>query len=113
MIQVKLLQDENGYCGFLCEGHAGYAQGDEEDILCSAVTALAGTTVSSLTDILHKKVEFDFQSGRLFCRIRDKEIEADRKYIDFLFETFRLGCEQIAFSYGSQYVKVIDSERVS
>ncbi len=94
--------------GFVCEGHAGYAENDADDIICAAVTALAATTVSALTDILKLETDYDFQSGRLSCLLKEDPEGETAEKAGFLFQTFELGVKQIQMSYGSEYVRVED-----
>lgn len=106
MIKVNLYEDKNGLKGFLCKGHAGYAEFDEDDIICSAVTSLAGTLVTGLTDILDLEVEFKFESGHLYAEVENTEDK--QAEVDLLMKTFEIGCKQIEYSYGSEYVTVLD-----
>ncbi len=124
MIRVYLLENRQGICGFLCEGHAGYAEDDQDDVVCAAITAIAGTTVTGLTDIVETEVDWDFRSGHLECQIigatgdqteaagdqteaagDQTEVAGEKqKQADLLLRTFFRGCQQIEYSYGSQYV---------
>lgn len=107
MISVSRLENRQGICGFRCEGHADYAAEGEADVICAAVTALAATVVSAVTDILKLAVEKTFSEGLIefcladFCQAQDKGVK-------LLFETFELGVRQIEMSYGSEYVHVED-----
>lgn len=106
MIAVSLIENLQGLCGFLCVGHAGYAQEDHDDVICAGVTSIAGTIVTALTDLLQCDVHYDFQPGRLFCVIETEIDDHLRRQTDLLFRTFEIGCKQIEYSYGSQYVHV-------
>jgi hypothetical protein len=51
MITVTILKNSNSdSVGFVCEGHAGYEESGK-DIVCSAVSALAITTVNSVESL--------------------------------------------------------------
>ena len=105
MIRVNLYEDQDGLCGFLCEGHAGYAEVDEIDVVCAGVTSIAATTVTALEDILGLEVDSDFREGSLYCSILN--ITDDKKeQVELLLRSFEIGCKQIEFSYGSDYVQV-------
>lgn len=110
MISVLLLQDSKGYSGFLCEGHAGYAKDDADDVVCAAITAIAATTVTGLTDVLEVDVHYDFQSGRLLCEVLDRKGKIQE--VTTLFQVFEVGCKQIEYSYGSEYVQVRDPKDI-
>ncbi len=101
-----MLENRQGICGFLCEGHAGYAEEDEADVICAAVTAIAGTTVAALTDILELEVDYDFRPGHLKCEVQTVTQDAT-----LLLETFALGVKQIEYSYSSDFVHMEDALR--
>lgn len=105
MIKVNLYEDRKGLCGFLAEGHAEYAEPGETDEVCAGVTSLAGALVVSLTDLLKLELEYSFEPGRLWCEVKGIP-EDKRNEADLLFKSFKLGCEQISYSYGQEYVQV-------
>ena len=105
MIKVNLYEDQKGLCGFLADGHADYAEPGETDEVCAGITSLAGSLVVSLTDLLKLELEYSFEPGRLWCKV-DKIPEDKRNEADLLFKSFKLGCEQISYSYGKEYVQV-------
>lgn len=106
MIKVNLYEDQKGLCGFLADGHAEYAEPGETDEVCAGITSLAGSLVVSLTDLLKLElVEYSLKPGRLWCKV-DKIPDSKRNEADLLFKSFKLGCEQISFSYGQEYVQV-------
>ena len=106
MIKVNLYEDQKGLCGFLADGHADYAEPGETDEVCAGITSLAGSLVVSLTDLLKLELfEYSLEPGRLWCKIEDIP-EDKRNEADLLFKSFKLGCEQISFSYGQEYVQV-------
>lgn len=106
MIKVNLYEENDKLVGFLAKGHAGYAENDADDIICSAVTSLAGTLVTAVTDILEVDVDYDFKSGKLWCNIYAPADKQDE--VNLLLRTFEIGCKQIEYSYGSEYVSVIE-----
>ncbi len=108
MISVHLLEDALGPVGFECVGHAGYAAEDQDDVICASITAIAGTTVTGLTDILQVDVDYTFNSGHLQCEVLNRKDKTDE--VSILFRVFEIGCKQIEFSYGSQFVHVTDPE---
>lgn len=105
MIKVSLYRDEESIKAFECKGHADYRPSGETDEVCAGVTAIASTTVAALSDILSVELEYKFEEGYLYCKVLDMKT-ADKDDVDLLFKTFKLGCDQIEYSYGSEYVKV-------
>ena len=55
MIRVKFYRKEGRFFGFQLKGHAEYAE-PGEDILCSAVSALAINTVNSLEELTRDRI---------------------------------------------------------
>lgn len=109
MINVSWQQNRQGICGFDCIGHAGYAQDDEDDIICAAVTGLAAAILTAFTDVLELETDYDFRSGHLSVTLKTQPASAEaREKAGLLFKTFELGVRQIEMSYGSQYVHVED-----
>ena len=76
MIRVKFYRKEGRFFGFQLKGHAGYAE-PGEDILCSAVSALAINTVNSLEELTKDRLiaeEHDGMGGQLSpCGGREHE----------------------------------------
>ncbi len=109
MIKVTVRYDLAGQpTGFSCRGHAGY-QTDGEDIICAAVTTLAATLISSLTDLLQvEDLTFHLNDGDIGCQLGPSAlVEAgDVGQVKLLFQAFELGCRQIAYSYDGKYVQV-------
>lgn len=108
MIRVSIRRNAKGFpCGFLCKGHAGYAD-PGQDIICSAVTAMATMTITGLTDVLHLHVQYRLDEGHIECSVplngQVNEANADR--IELLMETFELGCRQLEDSHNGKYIKV-------
>lgn len=109
MIKVQIHRNRSGFpYGFTCKGHAGY-NNDGPDIICAAVTSLATTVISALTDLLHLDVDYILAEGDISCTVPLNHQISERTAagVELLMNTFQLGCEQIALSYGDKYVKVV------
>ena len=73
MITVKVKRRSDGFPYALsCTGHAGYAEAGA-DIICAAVTALATTTLSALTDIIAVEVDYHLADGDIRCEVQQTE----------------------------------------
>ena len=55
MISVTIYRAGHQYRGFLCEGHAGYAE-EGYDIICSAVSALTVNTINSIETLTEDEI---------------------------------------------------------
>lgn len=66
MIKVRFFQTEAGWQGFQVSGHAGAAD-PGEDIVCSAVSALAQTAALGLTKVLEIECDVKVTDGYLSC----------------------------------------------
>ena len=100
MTTVTILQSEDkSYKGFICEGHAGYADSGN-DIVCAGISAIAINTVNSLEQLTkaHLEVKSRSEDGYLSCRFKEPLDEKQK----LLMDSFVLGIQQIVKSYGSQ-----------
>lgn len=79
------------------------------DIFCSAVTAMAGATITGLTDVLRLKPRYSLAEGDIECEVdlRSDLTKEQRDGAVLLFKTFELGCKQIVDSYEEQNILLI------
>ena len=57
MTKITFYTGENGRIkGFICKGHAGYAEAGE-DIVCSAISALVINTINSIEQLTESELE--------------------------------------------------------
>lgn len=111
MITITLKRSPNGYIrSFTASGHAGYASEGSDDIICAAITAIAATTVGSLTDIANLPIIHQMTDGFITCTTPEPEEMPSGQYLiaKTLMDSLSLGCRQIENSYGRKYVRVID-----
>ena len=103
MTVVTFKYDEDGLLkGFCASGHAGFRKRGS-DIVCAAVSILTVNFVNSvdkLTDA-HYKGEQDEKKGYLNIDV----IEYNRSDIQLLFNSLKLGLEEISKNY-SKYLQI-------
>ncbi|MFZ5974337.1 MAG: ribosomal-processing cysteine protease Prp [Bacillota bacterium] len=108
MTTAIIFRDAQGITGFEISGHAGY---DEEgsDIVCSAVSAVAQTMVIGLKETLLLEAQVHMEDGKLSCMLPGLLAKQARVNASILFETMRLGLNNIAEQY-PEHVQVIEKE---
>lgn len=73
MIRITIYRSaEHGYRGFLCKGHAGYADSGE-DIVCAAVSVLVINTVNSIEKFGNQAFACKTEQGSGIIDFRLKE----------------------------------------
>lgn len=111
MIQVEVSRNQEGeVTAIRAQGHADYAAYGE-DIICAAATAVITTAMASLEDLLQVNHERILLEGDVGLKLDPKQhlapADADRR--NLVLETCVLGLKQIEFSYGNEYIKVLDT----
>lgn len=98
MIHVTIIRNSNSdYIGFDILGHAGYDEAGK-DIVCSAVSAIAITTVNSIEELAGGRFTCDCEqkSGAMSLRIEDVPDQA----ASVLMKAFVIGMKGLCDSYG-------------
>ena len=96
------------YQGFVCDGHAGYADAGE-DIVCAAISVLVINTVNSLEQIAAEpmEVESEAEKGKIRCRFVQQPL---KETSEALMDSLVLGLTHIVEQYGEKYCKLIFKE---
>lgn len=107
MITVTLLENSKGiYKGFICEGHAGYAD-HGSDIVCAAVSVLIMNTINAIEayteDVI--EVESDEKEGLIVMHF-SSDISSDA---NLLMEAMVLGLSGVKDQY-KDYVRIFIEE---
>ena len=100
MTTVTIIQSKDGeYKGFVCAGHAGYANSGS-DIVCAAISVLVINTINSLDQLTKASldVETEETDGYISCQFKEPLNEAQK----LLMDSFVLGIEHGVDGYGSQ-----------
>lgn len=113
MITIKLERASSGFIQkFTISGHSGYAKSGQ-DIICAAISVLGQTTIGALQDLAVLKVDYLIldTEGYLECEVPDPDEMASNQYLiaNTIMDTFELGCRQVFNSYGSKYLKILNS----
>ena len=105
MIRAKFYMHDKTYFGFSITGHAEYAE-PGEDILCSAVSALAINTVNSIEDLTEDHMVVEQKDGFLRMKIRGQVSDAGNT----LLKSLRIGLCKIYEEYGDEYIRIFFKE---
>ena len=109
MIKAVVKRNIKGNINEFClSGHANYAK-HGEDIVCSAVSALAQTAMLGLSH--HANIEFEYEVKHGYLSFKMPENIEDHKYIcaNAILETMYLGLKNIREGYSS-YIKIKEEE---
>ena len=104
MTKIIILQSKTGdYQGFLCDGHAGYADYGN-DIVCAAISMLVINTINSLEQFTDIKLEIsnNEKKGQISCNFCSKP-DADAK---LLMDSMVLGLQGVVQEYGKKYCEL-------
>lgn len=101
MINITINKTNGLASGFVVAGHSCYAK-NGNDIVCSAISALAQTLLLTLKEIYDYKCSYSVRNGYLKVRVLDVESLGE---VQILFRAFKLGVDAIAEQY-SRYVIV-------
>ena len=109
MTQITFHKTAAGeYKGFVCNGHAGFANYGE-DIVCAAISVLVINTINSLEQITGEQmqVETDEDAGAIRCCFVNQPLKETSKA---LMDSLVLGLTQIEKQYGKNYCKLTFEE---
>ena len=65
MIKVSFFAEHGVLTGFEIKGHSGYAESDEDDIVCAAVSSAAYMAVNTITDVICSEADIKVEDGFL------------------------------------------------
>lgn len=86
--------------GITVEGHAEYAE-HGKDIVCAAVSVLAHNLIQSLRDLTRDSISYRVIPGHI-----DIEFKNLSEHGKLLVDSFFIGINSIAESYGNEYVQI-------
>jgi len=109
MININIGKDLAGNIKrFVVQGHSGYAV-EGRDIVCSAISAIAFTTVGAIEELIGLKGFFKQRDGFMSCKI-DMDISFELRHdANVIMATAEIGFKQIEYAY-PDYVKVMNEE---
>lgn len=109
MIRVTFLREQGRLVGFDCKGHADYAE-QGQDIVCSAVSVLAQTTVLGLVQVAHIPAGYAIEEdGGLHCILGRDATGEQCKEAELLLKTLSAGLHAVDESYPG-YLKFVSKE---
>jgi len=100
MTTVTLLNVQEMFCGFVCEGHTGYAE-TGSDIVCAAVSALTLTCANALESVASIQVKVKRRPKDAFLQVLLPEImtEEQRHDSQVLLRCLQQGIGDLAAQY--------------
>ena len=92
---------ENAFIGFLCEGHAGYADAGE-DIVCAGISTLVINTINSIEALTATELlaDADEESGTIHVNFPSGCDEQAKLLVDAMI----LGLQGIQKNYGKKFL---------
>lgn len=109
MISIVITRDINSNISdFDITGHASAAK-PGEDIVCAAVSVLAQTTLLGLHHVVKVEIEFERDSGDIFCRMPEGLTPEKREAANILLETMVIGFKNLVVGYPT-YIELHDKE---
>ena len=104
MTTIKIFRHKGKIRGFECSGHTGFGvQG--EDVLCSAISTLAGSCHLGISKVLGLEVSYqiDEENGFFALSINDKNLE--NQSAQLLFQVFIESARDLALNY-QKFIKL-------
>ncbi len=106
MIRVTFIGADQDSKGFTLAGHAEYAD-KGQDIVCSAISALAQTTIYALVERHKLTDDYELSEGQISCFVELTDLsDRDRQIVEILLLALYDGISQIQAAYGSEYVHI-------
>ncbi len=75
MVRFKFVRDGKTNIGFVCSGHAGFADSGQ-DIVCAAVSSAAYMAANTITDIYHATAEVDVKDGYMSVILTENDAQS-------------------------------------
>ncbi len=108
MTKISIYRKNGSIIKYVVEGHSGFADSGE-DIVCSAVSTVAYTTVNGITDVLGIPVGYEVRDAYFECIVPDNLSDSERKKVDILLDTMNLSFVNLEEQY-KEYITIIDME---
>ncbi len=102
MIKTVFWRESKHITRFQIEGHANYSDYGQ-DIVCSAVSALALAIINGMTEIVKAPANCMIDEGRIDCKLEITSELNDK--VQILAKTLELGIGEIAKEY-PDYIEV-------
>lgn len=106
MIRIDIKRKNAEITGFHVEGHAGYADYGK-DIVCSAVSVLVINCINSIETLTNASVSLEEKEADGMIDFTVVDFFDDN--VKLLFQSLLLGLQEIADSYGEDYITLNDS----
>lgn len=102
MTHITIYRNQkNAFTGFLCEGHAGYADAGE-DIVCAGISTLVINTINSIEALTETEILADAEQES--CTIHVNFPSGCEKQAKLLVDAMILGLQGIQTNYGKKFL---------
>lgn len=103
MTSITVHKQGDKYLGFVCNGHAGYAE-FSKDIVCASISVLVINTINSIEKFTNAEADIEAHdcTGYISCSFK-KPVGGDAA---LLINSMTLGLMQIQEQYGTKYIDV-------
>ncbi len=108
MTKISIYRKGSSIVKYVVEGHSDFAE-EGSDIVCSAISVVAYTTLNGITDVLGISVGYEVRDAYFECIVPDNLSEIEREKIDILLETMYLSFTNLEEQY-KEYITIIDME---
>ena len=107
MTSITVHKQGDKYLGFVCNGHAGYAE-FSKDIVCASISVLVINTINSLDQLAGEKIKLvtNEEEGLIDCRF-EGQINDKAK---LLLDSMVLGLREIKKQYGKTFIDLTFEE---
>ncbi len=106
MIKAVFYRKDNSIIGFSVEGHSGYAKVGK-DIICSAVSALAISTVNAISTLTNDEIIVQAMDDGV---IKMRFVKPSGQEAQLLIQAFRIGLLGVYEEYGNKYLQIYFKE---
>lgn len=108
MTKISIYKKGKNIVKYVVEGHSDFAE-EGSDIVCSAISVVAYTTINGITDILGIPVGYEVRDAYLECIVPDNLSDSEREKVSILLDTMYLSFVNLKEQY-KEYITIIDME---
>ena len=108
MTKISIYRKNDSIIKYVVDGHSGFAKSGE-DIVCSAISTVAYTTINGITDVLGISVGYEVRDAYIECIVPEDLSDSEREKVDILLDTMYLSFVNLEEQY-KEYITIIDME---
>ena len=108
MTKISIYRKNDSIIKYVVDGHAEFVQ-EGDDIVCSAISTVAYTTINGITDVLGISVGYEVRDAYIECIVPEDLSDSEREKVDILLDTMYLSFVNLEEQY-KEYITIIDME---